>query len=195
MNGFSIESASPCRLFYMKGLEGARDYSAMDAARAAEQLVTSAPSFDEVIADHLAMVRRMAAAYESNPSLRDELVQDILCAVWRALPHFRGEGSLRGFIAAVTHVQRALRVPDSTELTNDLAACESSPEAHAMAIDDKERLVKALRILPIGLREPALLALEGLTPQEIAGILGITPNAVAIRMTRAKSQLRKLLGA
>ena len=201
MNGFSIESASPCRLFYMKGLEGARDYSAMDAARAAEQLVTSAPSFDEVIADHLAMVRRMAAAYESNPSLRDELVQDILCAVWRALPHFRGEGSLRGFIArvaanrAITHVQRALRVPDSTELTNDLAACESSPEAHAMAIDDKERLVKALRILPIGLREPALLALEGLTPQEIAGILGITPNAVAIRMTRAKSQLRKLLGA
>lgn len=63
-----------------------------------------------------------------------------------------------------------------------------------MAIDDKGRLVKALRVLPIGLREPALLALEGLTQQEIAGILGITPNAVAIRMTRAKSQLRKLLG-
>ncbi|HET7222659.1 MAG TPA: sigma-70 family RNA polymerase sigma factor [Rhodanobacteraceae bacterium] len=184
----------------MKGLEGARDYSAMDSAGAAEQLATSAPSFDETMADHLAMVRRIAAAYESNPSVREDLVQDILCAVWRALPHFRGEGSLRGFIAriaanrAVTHVQRALRVPASTELTNDLATCESSPEAHAMAIDDKGRLVKALRVLPIGLREPALLALEGLTQQEIAGILGITPNAVAIRMTRAKSQLRKLLG-
>ena len=174
----------------------------MHSARATDQLVTSsAPPFNKIVADHLAMVRRIAAAYESNPTARDDLVQDILCAVWRALPHFRGEGGLLSFIAriaanrAVTHVQRALRIPDSIALTNDIAASESSPEAHALAIDDKERLLRALRTLPIGLREPTLLALEGLTQQEIAGILGITPNAVAIRMMRAKSQLRKLLGA
>jgi RNA polymerase sigma-70 factor (ECF subfamily) len=107
---------------------------------------------------------------------------------------------LRSFIAriaanrAVTHVQRSLRLPDSTELTNDLAACERGPEAHAIAMDDRGKLVKALRTLPIGLREPALLALEGLTQQEIADILGVTPNAVAIRMMRAKSRLRKLMG-
>ncbi|HJP98981.1 MAG TPA: sigma-70 family RNA polymerase sigma factor [Rhodanobacteraceae bacterium] len=184
----------------MKGLGGARDYSAMDAAKATGQRVTSAPPFDQIIADYLAMVRRIAAAYEANPGAREDLVQEILCAVWRALPRFQGRGSLRGFIAriaanrAITHVQRALRVPDSTELTNDLAGSEASPEAHAVAFDDKERLVKALRTLPIGLREPALLALEGLTQQEIAGVLGITVNAVAVRMTRAKSRLRKLMG-
>lgn len=172
----------------------------MSSARAADQLVTSAPPFDEIIANHLAMVRRIAAAYEANPTAREDLVQEILCAVWRALPHFRGESGLRGFIAriaanrAVTHVQRALRVPDSSALSNDIAVSESSPEAHAIAIDHKERLLSALRTLPIGLREPALLALEGLTQPEIAGVLGITPNAVAIRMMRAKSQLRKLLG-
>lgn len=162
--------------------------------------MTVAPPFGAVIADHLAMIRRIAAAYESNPGAREDLVQDISCAVWRALPHFRGKGSLRAFVAriaanrAITHVQRALRVPDCTELTTDLAAGESGPEAHAIAADDKQRLVTALRTLPIGLREPALLALEGLTQQEIAGILGITPNAVAIRMSRARSRLRKLLG-
>jgi RNA polymerase sigma-70 factor (ECF subfamily) len=172
----------------------------MDAVRANEQLVTLVPPFDEIIATHLAMVRRIAAAYESNPSAREDLVQDILCAVWLALPRFRGEGGLRSFIAriaanrAVTHVQRSLRLPDSTELTNDLAACERGPEAHAIAMDDRGKLVKALRTLPIGLREPALLALEGLTQQEIADILGVTPNAVAIRMMRAKSRLRKLMG-
>jgi RNA polymerase sigma-70 factor (ECF subfamily) len=87
-----------------------------------------------------------------------------------------------------------LRIPESTELTNDLAASESGPEADAITVDNKERLSRMLRALPIGLREPALLALEGLTQQEIAGVLGITPNAVAIRMSRAKSHLRKLLG-
>lgn len=172
----------------------------MHSARAADPPVTSAPPFDEILEDHLAMVCRIAAAYEANPSAREDLVQDILCAVWRALPRFRGKGGLRGFVAriaanrAVTHVQRALRVPDSTELPSDLAASECGPEAHAIASDDKDRLLKALRTLPIGSREPALLALEGLTQQEIADVLGITPNAVAIRMTRAKSQLRKLLG-
>lgn len=177
-----------------------RDYSAMHSARAADQPVTSAPPFEEIVAEHLAMVQRIAAAYEANPAAREDLVQDILYAVWRALPRFRGDGGLRGFIAriaanrAVTHVQRALRVPESTQLTNDLAASDSSPEAHAMTVADKERLSRVLRTLPIGLREPAVLALEGLTQREIADVLGITPNAVAIRMSRAKSCLRRLLG-
>lgn len=172
----------------------------MQSARVLAQLVTSAPPFDEIVADHLAMVCRIAAAYEANPTAREDLVQDILCAVWRALPRFRGDGDLRGFIAriaanrAVTHIQRALRIPESTQLTNELPASESGPEADAITRDDKERLSRVLRTLPIGLREPALLALEGLTQREIADALGITPNAVAIRMSRAKSQLRSLLG-
>ncbi|HEX4051955.1 MAG TPA: sigma-70 family RNA polymerase sigma factor [Steroidobacteraceae bacterium] len=162
--------------------------------------LASAPEFDQAIAEHLPMIRRIAAAHESNPSAREDLVQDILYAVWRALPNFRGEGSLRGFIAriaanrTVTHVQRALKVPDSAELHVDLVAPDLDPEAHAIVVDERTRLAAALRTLPIGLREPALLALEGLTPQEIAGVLGITPNAVAIRMTRARSELRKIFG-
>lgn len=66
------------------------------------------------------------------------MVQDILCAIWRALPNFRGEGSLRAFIArvaanrAITHVQRVLKVPNSAELASDLVAPDPGPEAHAM---------------------------------------------------------------
>jgi len=146
------------------------------------------------------MIRRIASAHESNASAREDLVQDILCAIWRALPHFRGEGRLRGFIAriaanrAVTHVERALKLPDTRELTHDMVASEPGPEANAIAVDERARLVSALRALPIGLREPALLALEGLTQQEIADVPGITSNAVAIRLMRARSELRKLMG-
>jgi DNA-directed RNA polymerase specialized sigma24 family protein len=39
-----------------------------------------------------------------------------------------------------------------------------------------------------------MLTLEGLTPREIADVLGITTNAVAIRMSRAKELLRRLIG-
>jgi RNA polymerase sigma factor (sigma-70 family) len=159
-----------------------------------------APPFEEVVARHAAMIRRIAAAHEADAGAREDLVQDILFAVWRALPSFRGEAGLRSFIArvaanrAVTHVQKALRRPACTELSGDLAASDASPETHAIGLDETARLLAAVRALPIGLREPALLALEGLSQTEIAGVLGVTPNAVAIRMSRARLALRKLIG-
>lgn len=166
----------------------------------ADQLGEAASGFAELVAEYLPMIHRIAAAHEANVTTREDLVQDILCAVWRALPKFRGEGSVRAFVArvaanrAVTHVQRALKLPTSAELRPDIAAPEPGPEAHAIATDQKAQLVVALRCLPIGLREPALLALEGLTQQEIADVLGITSNAVAIRMSRARSALRTFMG-
>ena len=57
------------------------------------------PSFDEVLGEYGAMVRRIAAAHEANPAAREDLVQDILYALWRALPGWRGECGLRTFVA------------------------------------------------------------------------------------------------
>jgi RNA polymerase sigma-70 factor (ECF subfamily) len=161
--------------------------------------MTSAPPFDRVVAEHLAMIRRIAGGYESNTTAREDLVQEILCAVWRALPAFRGDSTLRAFIArvaanrSVTHVQRAVRRPPSVELP-DLAGSGPTPEAQAIASEQAARLLLGVRRLPIGLREPALLALEGLTSAEIAGVLGISANAAAVRLTRARNQLRRDLG-
>ncbi len=146
------------------------------------------------------MIARIAAAHEADPAAREDLVQDIHYALWRALPGFRGECALRTFVArvaayrAVTHVQRALKRPPQGELPADLAAPDSSPETQAIASDDAGRLAAAVRALPLGLRETALLALEGLTHPEIAAVLGVSTNAVAIRMSRARPLLRKLIG-
>jgi RNA polymerase sigma-70 factor (ECF subfamily) len=137
------------------------------------------------------MAIRPESTIRSNASAREGVIQDILFAIWRALSNFRGEGSLRAFIAriaanrAVTHVQRVLKLPASTELTVDHLASGPGPEAYAIVVDEKERLKSALRALPFGLSEPAPLALEGLTQEEIARVLGITPNAVAAFATSA----------
>ena len=73
------------------------------------------------------------------------------------------------------------------------AAADASPETQAIAGDDAGRLAAAVRALPLGLREAALLALEGLTHPEIAAVLGISTNAVATRMSRARPLLRRLI--
>ncbi len=159
-----------------------------------------APEFDQVVRDHGGMIARIAAAHEADPAVREDLVQEILCALWRSLPGFRGEGSLRAFVArvaanrAVSHVRRALRRPGEDALPETLAAPEPGPETAAIDRDESHRLMGAVRGLPLGLRETALLALEGLSHEEIAGVLGVTANAVAIRMSRARTELKRRIG-
>ena len=155
--------------------------------------------FDRIVQEHGAMIKRIASSYEAEPHLVEELVQDIYLAVWRALPSFRGNSQLRTFVAriatnrAVTHVVRALKVPTLLELNEDIPAPGDSPESRVIALDEQSKLTSAVRRLPLSYRQTAMLTLEGLTPKEIADVLGITANAVSIRMARAKELLRLLI--
>lgn len=146
------------------------------------------------------MIARIAASHEARPHLAEELVQDIWFAVWRALPSFRGDSSLRGFVAriagnrAATHVARAVRTPKSGEVDESLPASGDDPEASALASDRQARMLAAVRELPLVSRQVVTLTLEGFGPGEIAAALGISANAVSIRLSRAKDHLRQRLG-
>jgi len=162
--------------------------------------MTTPPAFEDIVRDHHAMIRRIVASYEAGPAAVEDLVQDVYVAIWRALPKFRGESSVRTFVAriatnrAITHVARATRLPVSVELTERVATSAEDPERRAIALDRRARLSAAVRALPLAYRQAAMLALEGLTPKEIADVLGISANAAAVRMSRAKEQLRALMG-
>ena len=68
-----------------------------------------------------------------------------------------------------------------------------TPHDALEALDLQDRLATAVRALPLSLRQPALLTLEGFTPAEIAPMLGLNANTVSIRLTRAKVALRDAL--
>jgi RNA polymerase sigma-70 factor (ECF subfamily) len=55
------------------------------------------------------------------------------------------------------------------------------------------RLTAAVASLPKGLREVAILMLEGFSVAEIAQTLGINEGAVYTRSNRAKAALRELM--
>ena len=59
--------------------------------------------FEDIAKLHAPLIRRIARSYESNTARADELVQDIHLALWQALPRFRGEASVRTFVARIAH--------------------------------------------------------------------------------------------
>lgn len=146
------------------------------------------------------MLARIASSYEADPAKRQELQQDILAAVWRALPGFRGDASIRTFLAriahnrAISHVARAAAEPRMAELDEEMPCYQPSPFDEIERSDQQRRLMNAVRALPLSARDPVVLTLEGFTPREIAAMLDLTPNSVSIRLTRAKEMLRVALG-
>lgn len=156
---------------------------------------------ERILREHSALARRLAASHEANPEAVRDLTQEILVAVWRAWPAFRGHCSERTYVARiahnriVTHIARAVRHPPLAGLSEELPAPGLTPEEAAIRSSDQLRLVALVRTLPLAYREVAVLMLEGFTPAEVADTLGLTPNAVAIRGTRAREMLRALMEA
>jgi RNA polymerase sigma factor (sigma-70 family) len=157
------------------------------------------PDFEAVASAHSGMLWRIASSYELDPDLRRDLHQDILFALWKALPRFRGDCPIAAFAArvahnrGVSHVAREAARPRERELDPQTPLGEPSPEETLGERDRRERLMRAIHGLPLALRQPAVLTLEGFHPREIADILGLEVNAISIRLTRAKALLRTAL--
>jgi RNA polymerase sigma-70 factor (ECF subfamily) len=155
--------------------------------------------FEEIVKQHAPLIRRIARSYEANTARADELVQDIHLALWQALPRFRGDASMRTFIAriahnrAISHVAREAREPRAVALDDNLHASDASPEERTAQQDLRAKLEAAVQQLPVSLKVAASLALEGFSPEEVAEVLGIGVSAASVRLHRAKEQLRDML--
>lgn len=153
-------------------------------------------SFPDVVRRFSPMIARIAYTFEANAADRQDLQQDMLLAVWRALPSYRGEASLKTFVAsiaqrrAVSHVQKAARAPRTSELDEMIVAGGASQEETAIRRDMQRRLTGALRSLPVTQREAAVLLLEGFNYGEIGTILGVSANAATLRCQRARQSLQ-----
>jgi RNA polymerase sigma factor (sigma-70 family) len=152
-----------------------------------------------LLREHAPMCQRLAASHEADRDRARDLAQDIMVAVWRAWPAFRGQCSERTYVARIAqyriaaHITRAVREPTLTPLSDELVASTPTPESTAIDNDQRARLATLVRALPLALRQVAVMQLEGFTPREIADALGISVNAVAIRGTRAREHLRSAL--
>jgi RNA polymerase sigma-70 factor (ECF subfamily) len=159
--------------------------------------------FERILAEHGGAISRLAYSYEALGSVREELVQEIALAIWQALAHFRGECSERTFVFRIAHNQGLShvwrrRLPHEPLEDLEEAAQPVDPRPHpeeqAAQTDQRERLMSAIQLLPVMHRQMIVLMLEGLSHAEIAEVVGITDNNVAVRLNRARKALKDTMG-
>ena len=137
-------------------------------------------------------MRRLVSGYERDPVRRQDLVQDIRLALWKALPR------------SAAHVRSGLRVPHRAQprrkshpalapprhraAAEDVGISDGGidPERAASQRQRQQRLQTAVRRLPLGRRQVVVLTLEGSVMPRWRGA-GISVNNVAVRFTRART--------
>ena len=155
--------------------------------------------FDRLLAAHGPALTRLAASYTNSPADRDDLAQEIVMAIWQALPRFRGECSERTFLFRIAH-NRAIaylsrarsQMPGSVEEI-EVHDPAPNPESGLAQEEKAERLRRAVHRLPVAYRQVVTLTLEGLAYGDIAEVLGISESNVGARLTRARQILRESL--
>ena len=170
-------------------------------AMAKTGLDSTSVTLQRVLTEHGKALDRLVRSYTATESDRHDLWQDVSIALWRALPRFRSECSERGFVLRVAHnralshlAARGRRGPTvDTENLEVAGTSGSNPAVRYERSERENRLLVAVRALPVPLRQVILLSLEGLDHQEIAKALGTTENNVAVRAHRARAALRVLL--
>jgi RNA polymerase sigma factor (sigma-70 family) len=155
--------------------------------------------FDSLIAQNGPALFRLAAGYTNSAADRDDLFQEMVLAIWRSLPQFRGESSARTYLFRIAHnrgiAHRVSRASIQTVDTEDLLVRDPSPDPERQldAQQQRQTLLNAVRKLPLVYRDVITLALEGLTYVEMAQVLGVSEANVGTRLNRARAALRDAL--
>ena len=156
---------------------------------------------EEIVEQFGPALWRLAGSFEFDSALREDLVQDMLVAVWQALPRLNDRSSLKAYVfriarnRAISHVARQAGRPKAAEWNDSLEVDPACPYQQAEAGERQRRLFAAVRSLPLNQREAVSLFLEGLSHAEIAEVLEISENNAAVRINRARARLTERLSS
>lgn len=154
-------------------------------------------AFDRWVADHVAVLYRVAYRLLGNGHDAEDVVQDAFRSAWTSRHLYDRARSERAWLLAILRRRVAdhWRRRDPREVTaaadfNQPAGGPTDPFADELSAT----MQAALDRLPAELRETLLLVVVGeLTHQEAADLQGIPLGTVLSRVSRARSRLRGFL--
>ena len=142
---------------------------------------------------------RLARAYELDPEVRRDLLQDIHLHLWRSFAYFDQRCSLRTWVyrvahnVATGHVIRQRRIRDRLVSIENIETMPGSDQVELAASQTEalERLSMLIqRLKPLD-RQIIVSYLEGMDASSTSEITGLSPANIAMKVHRIKNILRR----
>jgi RNA polymerase sigma-70 factor (ECF subfamily) len=150
----------------------------------------AALEFERVVREHNGRIRRIARRFAANGAV-DDLVQDILTRLWRSYSGFRGDSKIESWIyrvafnAAMTHVTETVKVRDLRSAVSAQSAATEGVPGGASGANILSDFLGRLGDVDASI---LMMYMDGLTADEMSGVLGITGNAINVRINRMKQR-------
>jgi len=162
-----------------------------------------AGAFEEVVVVYQARVARLAQRLLGWNGDAEDVAQDVFLDALTAARRFRGESSLWTWLSTIT-VNRCRRRARRSAVTRRFRQwLKRTPDDVALPADVgaivQERcsaVRRAVSSLPAREREAVVLFyLEGLSVDEMSRVLRASPNAISVRLHRAREKLASTLSS
>jgi RNA polymerase sigma factor (sigma-70 family) len=181
-----------------------------DSELVATALSGGREAFGELIDRHRLRAVALARRLLNDPLEAEDVVQEALLQTYLRLDELRDPGRFGAWLCGIAANLAKMRLRAASrglasleELDGGrrvppglLAAPDPTPEQAAEARELLGLVRAAVDVLPDGQRDAVLLHYaDGLSCQEIGGLLGRSTGAVRVRLHRARGELRELLRA
>jgi RNA polymerase sigma-70 factor (ECF subfamily) len=154
-------------------------------------------AFRDLVARMRSPLLRFIGRWLRDPEAVEDVLQETYLAVHRSLPRFEGKSRLTTWVYSLAHHKVMDRLAEKYRLGGQESSWEPDPDPEAADPRPDERAHRALLIarirsaadgIPELYREAwRLRDVEGMSGEEAAEALGITPTLVRVRLHRARN--------
>jgi RNA polymerase sigma-70 factor (ECF subfamily) len=158
----------------------------------------SEQAFVQQIRQHQKIIHKVCHLYADFPEDREDLFQEIVLNAWKANASFREEARFStwlyqiGLNTAISYFRKTKRGPQRADLDDVLELPDYSESDTAIDAQFTD-LYRAIGRLDKVDKALVMLYLDDYDYTTIGQMLGITPNYVAVKMTRIKQHLKQAL--
>ncbi len=157
----------------------------------------SETAFLEQVRNNQGIIYKLVGLYARDAEEKKDLYQEVLLQAWRAWPAFRQDAQFSTWLYRIclNTILTQKRKPRRLDFKDSLEGIAPVVENGMTQKEEALRLKMAIRQLPETDRAVISMHLDGYDNAEVAGVLGISTNHVAVKLHRIKQQLGNLLSA
>lgn len=155
----------------------------------------SESQFLEQVRLNQGIIYKLVGLYANDDEEKKDLYQEVLLQVWKALPAFRNDSKFSTWLYRIclNTIFTQQRKKHRVDYKDSLEELSPSVENNSIQLEDAKRLRLAIRQLSESDRAIISMHLDGYEHAEIADMLGISGNHVAVKLHRIKQLLANLL--